>query len=199
MMHMYSILVARTRVPTDLPQTGEVAPIMSLPWTHFLPNKHDLVKVENNLVVLVSRLITTHIKCLQPLAKYVPEHIKHKHSEAMSQKSDVVVLDVLMKNEAYGPDMIDIMRSLQGYLGSDYPPTQRVMSGGDQLTCERQAAAQRHMMHEDSPADQLQLLEPQVEDWHGLVCFMTVNTLYSCNHCMVSLIFNNILCCISSI
>ena len=174
MLHMYSILVARTRVPINLPQTGEVAPIKSIPWNLFLPSSDDLQKVENNLVVLVSRLITTHNKCLLPLAKYVPEHIKHKYSDAMAQKSDVVVLDVLMKNKAYGPDMIDIMRSLQGYLGNDYPPSQRVASGGDQLTCERQAASQRHMMHKDNPVDQLQLIEPQIEDWHGLVCFMTV-------------------------
>ena len=73
-----------------------------------------------------------------------------------------------MKNEVYGPDMIDIMRSLQGYLGIDYPPAQRVASGGDQLTCERQAASQCHMMHEVNPVDQLQLIEPQVDDWPGL-------------------------------
>ena len=174
LLHMYSILVARTRVPTSLSRSGEVAPIMSIPTSLFLPNMQDLEKVENNLVVLVSRIITAHIKCLQPLAKYVPEHIKHKYSDAMAEKSDVVVLDVLMKNEAYGPDMIDIMRSLQDYLGKEFPTSQKVASGGDQLTCERQAAAQRHMMHEDNPADRLQLLEPQIEDWHGLVCFMTV-------------------------
>ena len=73
--------------------------------------------------------------------------------------------------------MIDIMRSLQDYLGKEFQTSQKVASGGDQLTCERQAAAQRHMMHEDNPVDRLQLLEPQIEDWHDLVCFMTVRHL----------------------
>ena len=59
--------------------------------------------------------------------------------------------------------MIDIMRTLHGYLGADYPPSRKVASGGDQLTCECQAASQRHMLDSIIPADQLQLLEPQSE------------------------------------
>ena len=45
-------------------------------------------------------------------------------------------------------------------------------SGGDQLTCERQVGAQQHMMDGDTPEDRLQLLEPQTEDWHCLVCVL---------------------------
>ena len=71
----------------------------------------------------------------------------------MSKKSEVLVLDVLMKNEACGSDMVDIMQTLQGYLGTDYPHERRIASGGDQLTCERQATAQRHLMDGDTPAD----------------------------------------------
>ena len=38
------------------------------------------------------------------------------HTTEMSKKSEVVVLDVLMKNEAKSSDMIDIMRKMQDYL-----------------------------------------------------------------------------------
>ena len=48
-------------------------------------------------------------------------------------------------------------------------------SGGDQLTCERQVGAQQHMMDGDTPEDRLQLLEPQTEDWHCLVCVLMVS------------------------
>ena len=47
------------------------------------------------------------------------------------------MLDILMKNEAKHKDMLDIMKTLQGYLGEDYADDQPVLSGGDQLTCER--------------------------------------------------------------
>ena len=64
----------------------------------------------------------------------------------MTEKSEVFVFDVLMKNEAVNKDVIDIMRKLQSYLGTDYDQQCRVVSGGDQLTCERQIGAHRHLM-----------------------------------------------------
>ena len=50
----------------------------------------------------------------------------------MATKSDVVVCDVLHKNENKRVDMIDIMMSTQDYLGKDFKHT--VASGGDLLT-----------------------------------------------------------------
>ena len=90
----------------------------------------------------------------------------------MSQKS---VLDVLMKNENCHSDIVDIMTTMQGYLGKEYPSEKRVASGGDHLTCERQLGAQRHMMDGDTPRERLELLEPQAEDWHCLVCVLGVS------------------------
>ena len=60
----------------------------------------------------------------------------------MSQKSEVYALDVLLKNEAKHADMVDIMRTIQGYLGEEYDGKRRVVSGGDQLTFEQQVGAQ---------------------------------------------------------
>ena len=175
MVHMYSLLAARSRLPPlDLSRTGQVADVMSLPWQSFLPSQGDVDSVRNNLVVLVSRLLAQYFKCLSPLSKSVPKHIKHKYSQQMSTKSEVVVLDVLMKNEATSAGMLEIMKAMQEYLGKEYPPEKKVASGGDQHTCERQAAAVRHMMDGDTPKDRLQLLEPQLEDWHSLVCMLKV-------------------------
>ena len=73
-------------------------------------------------------------------------------------------------------DMVDIIRSMQGYLGDGYPSHHCIASGGDHLTCERQIGAQRHLMDGDSPAQRLQLLEPHAEDWHCLLCILSVST-----------------------
>ena len=178
MVHMYSMLVGRSRTPAvDLPRTGEVASLMSLPSSSFLPTAHDVQCVKSNLVIIVSRLLTQYIPQLSPLSKSIPKHILHKYSSQMLRKSDVVVLDVLMKNEAKHSDMLDIMLNMQEYLGENYPPQRRVASGGDQLTCERQVGAQRHMMDGDTREERLQLLEPQTEDWHCLVCVLKVSPL----------------------
>ena len=126
-------------------------------------------------MILVSRILTHYIPALSCLAKAVPKHIIHTYSTEMSQKSEVIVLDVLMKNENCHSDMVDIMTTMQGYLGKEYPSEKRVASGGDHLTCERQLGAQRHMMDGDTPRERLELLEPQAEDWHCLVCVLGVS------------------------
>ena len=93
----------------------------------------------------------------------------------MAQKSEVVVLDILMKNEVKGSDMLEIMQTMQAYLGKDYPATKRVLSGGDQVTCERQVGAKRHVMDSDTPSDRLDVFEVQTEDWHALMSFLGVS------------------------
>ena len=82
----------------------------------------------------------------------------------MSEKSDVVVLDVLMKDETKHSDMISIMETMQNYLGKDYDKKRRVLSGGDLLTCERQQGSQKHMMCGNTPRERLEILEPVAED-----------------------------------
>ena len=52
-----------------------------------------------------------------------------------------------------------------------------MLSGGDQLAFERQCCAQMHVLDGDTPCDRLQLLEPVCEDWHPLMCFMTVSNI----------------------
>ncbi len=61
----------------------------------------------------------------------VVKHIQHPHSAEMATKSDVIVRDVLHKNETKRVDMIDIMMASQEFLGKDYP--HRIPSGGDLL------------------------------------------------------------------
>ena len=134
--------------------------------------------VKQNLVTIVSRILTCYIHDLTPLSKSITKHIPHKYLKHMSSKSEVAVLDVLMKNETKHSDMLDIMHMMQGYLEKNYPLERKVASGDDQLTCERQICSQHHMMDGDTPEEQLQLLETQIEDWHCLVCILTVSYIY---------------------
>lgn len=112
---------------------------------------------------------------VQPFAKYVPPHIPHAYHSQMSDASQTWFLDVLLKNEAKHSDMLDIMATMRKYLGDDFPSTAKVLSGGDQLTCERQNGAQRHVMDGDTPDERLQQFEPVCEDWHALMCFLKVS------------------------
>ena len=111
-------------------------------------------------------------------------------------KSEVIVLDLMMKNEAKHSDVIDIMSRMQEYLGHDYPSDRRVPSGGDQLTCEQQVGAQRHTMDGDTVEDQLGQLEPVTEDWYCLVCLLSVRVetcvWFVCGVCMCRCVICNL-------
>jgi len=125
MLHMYSLLVGRSRIPgIGLSRVGQVAKLSSLPTESFLPTLSDVNAVKKNLVVLVSRILTRYMHGLSPLSKAIPQHITHTYSAQMSKKSKVVVVDVLMKNEAKSSDVIDIMEKMQEYLGKGY--TQKI-------------------------------------------------------------------------
>ena len=175
MIHMFSIVVGVSRTPApELSQSGRLSTLAETPPEFFLPSPDDVNRVKMNLVVLISRVLTHYIPGLAPFAKVVPKHIQHKYSKAMSNRSEVFVLDVLMKNEAKHSDMMDIMSIMQGYLGEGYQDGRVVACGGDQLTVERLIGAQRHRMDGDTARERLELLEPVVEDWHALVCLLKV-------------------------
>ncbi len=176
MLHMFSILVGRSRTPgPQFPHVGQISKLSEVPADFFLPTSDDVSRVKTNLTHLVSRVLTKYIPGLVCFAKIVPKHITHTYSKEMSHKSEVFTLDVLMKNEALHKDMIDIMGTLQKYLGEGYNNERRVLSGGDQLTKERQIGAQMHMMCGNSLLERLELLEPTSEDWHCMVCFLKVS------------------------
>ena len=177
LLHMYSILVGRSQLPPDeLSCTRQVSPLSSITASKFLPNSDDITAIQRNLVMIVSRMITEYIDGLSVSSKAIPKHIEHKYSSEMAKKSVVVLLDVLMKNEASRSDIIDIMHTMQKYL-EQYPCERRVLSGGDQLTCERQVGAQWHVMDGDTIRDRLGLLEPAIKDWHCLVCLLSISSI----------------------
>lgn len=168
LQHMYSMFVVRSRV-LSLSNSGPFAnPSGIHSCLSFLPTGEDVAAIRENLVILVGCIICQYMKPLSFLSEVIPAHISHQYSEEMAQKSEVVVLDILMKNETKNADMLDIMQSMQGYLGTNFPPNQKVLSGGDQLTCERQRGAKRHVMDGNTTSDRLDEFEPQTEDWHAM-------------------------------
>lgn len=175
MLHMYSMLVVRGRVSEpNLSSTGSTVDLSTLKPESFLPNESDVRELRLNLCVLVGQVLCQYMKCLKPFSSTVPKHVPHQYYSEMSQKSETYFLDVLMKNEAKHSDMVDIMVTAHNYLGEDFPPDSKVLSGGDQLTCERQFCAQRHLMDGDIPRERLQNLEPVCEDWHALMNLLIV-------------------------
>ena len=174
---MYSVLVANSRLPPVVANANP-RPHLSLRTKCFEPTSAHVASIKLNLSIIFCRILCTYIKDFKKLKRLVPQHIYHKNSLIMSQKSEVAVLDVLYKNEACHQDMLDIMKYQQQYLGKDFKGC--VPSGGDLTTCERQRCAQRNVMDSDTKEDRLELREQIFEDWHTLMCFFQV---YTCTLC----------------
>ncbi len=114
MKHMFSLLAVKSRaqgpsrlLPFHPPDISKDSP------SKYLPNESDVRAIKSNLVVLTSRVLCEHIKMFKRQKGSVVKHIPHPHSAEMATKSDVVVCDVLHKNETKRVDMIDIMMASQ--------------------------------------------------------------------------------------
>ena len=125
LVHMFSLLVMKAESSTASTRVIEVS--------SFPPKDSDISSVRLNLSIIVSRILCTHIKGLKQFASLVPPHIFHKHSKAMAEKSEVVVLVVLYQNEASHQGMLEIMRQQHIDLEREFNGV--VPSGGDLLTC----------------------------------------------------------------
>ena len=59
MLHMFSVLVGRSRTPAvELSHTGQLSKLSEVPTELILPTIHDIQAVKGNLVVLVGRILT---------------------------------------------------------------------------------------------------------------------------------------------
>ena len=56
---MYSILPGRSRVPHNtLSYTGHVSPLSTIPVEEFVPVEDDFIAIEQNLVSIVSKILS---------------------------------------------------------------------------------------------------------------------------------------------
>ena len=98
-MKHISVVVTKFRVMIPVIETFSAPVLSSEPLSSLLPSSSDGDAVQPNFIITFSCVICTYIKALAPLSNSVPEYISHVFSKEMEQKSDVIVLDVLHKNE----------------------------------------------------------------------------------------------------
>ena len=72
MLHMFSVIVGKSRTPATEIQLDDI------PTQFFLPISSDVAAVKDNLAVLVGRILTQYFRALEPSSKSVPKHILHK-------------------------------------------------------------------------------------------------------------------------
>ena len=118
--HMFSLFAIKDHIspPAPLPEFSPPS-LMSETVDCFLPSRENMKVVQSDMEVLVARMLCDYIKDLRQLKKFVVTHIPHTYCDKMAEISEVVVLDVLHKNETKSSDMVHITREIASYLGGD--------------------------------------------------------------------------------
>ncbi|KXJ08152.1 hypothetical protein AC249_AIPGENE23443 [Exaiptasia diaphana] len=81
-----------------------------------LLNKAELEKLRDDYIVLVARVLTEFFPFLSPIIAAVPAHIKHRFSEHMEKKSEIVALPVSPFNPSLHSDVCQYLDELQNFI-----------------------------------------------------------------------------------
>ena len=112
-LHYFASNLIVERVPCDnLSKAAPQRDINSLSNSTFLLDKVEAVKLREDLKVLVGRILVKNMPQLSFLKQIIPEHIPHKYQREIAQKSIIVPLLMMMKDEKKYEDVVDI---LDGY------------------------------------------------------------------------------------
>ncbi|KAK3754574.1 hypothetical protein QZH41_017326, partial [Actinostola sp. cb2023] len=151
-----------------LPAKGLKAELLDIPNLKFFPSIEDHQQQRINYATLVARMLVQYFDVYEPLQSACIQHIPHKYTNEMSQKSSKVPLGVLFKNENLNDDMLDILKKFQSYLprSSDGGYDGQLFAG-DQLTVERAINVIASVANGHSPEDRLEGITLQLGDWHA--------------------------------
>ena len=83
---MFLNRVSGNLLPNEAPQQD----LQTVPNVTFLPNASDQLRQRFNYIVLVSRMLVEYFDAFQPLKDACMQHMPHKYSKEMSQKSGKV-------------------------------------------------------------------------------------------------------------
>lgn len=89
--HWFHMVAVKDRVVAgDMSVTEPSAMVKDLELHTFLPTIQDCIKLQNEFIVLIARVLTDRLATWKCLRECVPTHIPHKFSKEMAMKSDIV-------------------------------------------------------------------------------------------------------------
>ena len=85
----------------DISQIQPKAELSSLDINTFLPSVQDSLALNEEFTVLIARILTHRLPAFRNLEGAVPGHIKHKYSDQMQLRSDVVSKQYIQSHIAF--------------------------------------------------------------------------------------------------
>lgn len=101
---------------TNLDDSKPVGDAENITYKNFVPSPNEISKYKESLKTLLGRILCEYIDHFSWMKTVTPTHIPHDHENAMSKKSDVFLLPVLLKNETSLSDCIHILNSYEQQL-----------------------------------------------------------------------------------
>ena len=91
LLHYFNVYAVRDRINFhDLDVTAQLIDPGAVDFTKFYPTAEDGAALLANFKVLIVRILAQHVPGVQDLTANVQDHIDHKYSKQMCEKSEVV-------------------------------------------------------------------------------------------------------------
>ncbi|KAJ7331112.1 Translation initiation factor [Desmophyllum pertusum] len=154
-----------------------------LQLVELLPTPAVQSRLKHSWAILVSRVVTKHLKEFEFLKSVVVRHIPHPHSTEVSQKSEMCCLGMEFFNPNKAGEMAQLlMKNQQNYVpccgeGESKKVVTPIPFHGDQLFEERARNVIGTFQDGDNEIDRLEGLHPEFADWHAKVTLYEVRPL----------------------
>lgn len=162
----------------NLEDSKPVGDTKNITYKNFVPSPNEIFKFKESLKVLLGRILCENIDHFSWMKTIIPKHIPHDYENAMSKKSEVFLLPVLLKNEQSLSDCIHILQSYEQQSTLWYTKAGRasdldnlkVPVGGDQLTRVHLQSAKALQDGALTSTERLDHLDPMImEMFHTLM------------------------------
>ena len=108
--------VSFNHLPNDNPKGN----LKKVSRNKFSLNVNELKRHAECAKILVGRIVLEFLPEFKFLKAVIPQHIPHKYSQQMSQKSTVVSLPIINMNEAKYKDCVTIIRTYEKWIAEIY-------------------------------------------------------------------------------
>ncbi|XP_061184242.1 uncharacterized protein LOC133192263 [Saccostrea echinata] len=133
----------------------------------FLPSVDDMKKTKRDYAILIARVAIKFLPFFEQFESIIPRNISKPCSLHLKEKTHVIPMPVLFRNEQYYQDVVHILDFYTKTVaeafqkaGKDVSEETRIHIGGDQLTRERFSGAKAMRAHDENSLDRFQLLTP---------------------------------------
>lgn len=161
----------------------------------YLLSKCELKNMRDEYIVLVSRVLVEFFPCMKVIRKIVPQHISHKYSKEMAEKSEIISMPIVPYNQNKTSDVCRYLEYLSDFLVNVYGDEEELTTSssadlsrrksavlqnvqvplvGDLLGRERVTGAKKTRAGCDHSSDKFEHIVEVPAVWHAKQFFLSV-------------------------